>query len=333
MQSSFSLHGLAIQKHFTLVQDLETLKHNYTNLQSELSKLESKNKTLTQGHEILKQKYTEEKQVSNQLAKELDVLRDSNLKEVQEFTEQLQTLRQNYTEQCELLNKWEHVNKTMTHQIEDLKLIYFEEKRNNEQLTKELNTLKQLFSETVEKNAQVIKEQNETNVEQSQQLQILQRNCTEQSERLRKKEYIATIYQNQLNMLKMINKQIKNMDQCYAFLETYCTLKQKGTSRTDLETIKMERFSGYLDCKNGISADYYHRIQDSFLKHISLILKFRAAQVDLTIQGDYEEMEAQQQTTKYAPAETCHFICELEEKEDENKYFAYAWNLFKKFFT
>ena len=138
-------------------------------------------------------------------------------------------------------------------------------------------------------------------------------------------------------MIETISGQIENMDTCYTLLEKYCTLKDKGGSRTEAETGLMDRLAEKkFGCQDEIPADYHLKIKLSFENYTASMLELWKAQIDLLTKGNYTEMVAQQKNTENAPAETCNYICGLEQAETvksaTGSVFDIGWELFKKFF-
>jgi len=156
-----------------------------------------------------------------------------------------------------------------------------------------------------------------------------------QKQQLKKFEYRAKVYQKQVDLIKTITGQIRNMDLCYLQLEKYCTLKKKK-DRDPSETKEMLRLGKYLNCINEITTDYHVRIKKSFQNHTERMLGFRKAQVDLLTEGNFTEMEAQQKNAENTPAETCNYICDLDPEETvlvtTDSVFEIGWKLFKEFF-
>ena len=201
----------------------------------------------------------------------------------------------------------------------------------------ELETLKQNCSVEGEQNRQILKGKENEIAQITKEFQMLQQNYTEQSKLLDESNHVASIYQRQLDLIKTIGKAIKNMDLCYLQLEKYCSLKAKGNSCNDDELYQMKRLKIYLGCEEEMSADYHLKIKDSFQQYVKNVLVFRKAQVDLMTDGNFDRMAAEQKHTSSVPADTCHFICDLEETDfkssEDATVFEIGWKVFKAFFT
>ena len=163
--------------------------------------------------------------------------------------------------------------------------------------------------------------------------ETLQRNYTALKKLLHLLEYNAGVYQDHLNSINTIEKQIRDMELCYLYLENYCKLKARGSLRGEDENEEMNALANYLDCKKEIPADYHVKIRNSFQQLVKIMLDFQARLINLVITGDFKKMEAEQQHTTSALAETCHFICNLEEIQSAETVFEIGWLMFKKLFT
>ena len=186
-----------------------------------------------------------------------------------------------------------------------------------------------------------VKEKDKIIAQKTQDLETLQQRHAEQSKQLDESQYIAVIYQRQLELLQTVSKAIKNMDICKLILERYCKLieKENSTQLNDDEKDEKQRLKDDLDCNDDVtvSADYHLRIRESFQEHVKNVLQFRQAQVNLMIAGNFQKMETEQQNSKNALAETCRFICDLPESDlksdKEETVFETGWKIFHTFFT
>ncbi|XP_065884406.1 uncharacterized protein [Dysidea avara] len=206
------------------------------------------------------------------------------------------------------------------------------------QTTQELETLKQKHLEQGEKNKEIIKGKEDEIAQKIKELKTQQQSFAEQSKLIDESNRIASIYQKQLDLIKTIGKAIKNMDLCYLQLEKYCSLKANvRNSSDDDELDQMKRLKFYLSCEEELSEDYHLKIKDSFQQYIKNILNFRKAQVDLMTDGNFDMMAAEQSHSSSVPADTCHFICDLEETDikssEDTTVFEMGWNIFKAFFS
>ena len=206
------------------------------------------------------------------------------------------------------------------------------------QTTQELEKLKQKHLEQGEKNKEIIKGKEDEIAQKIKELKMQQQSYAEQSKLIDESNRIASIYQKQLDLIKTIGKAIKNMDICYLQLEKYCSLKANvGNSSDDDELHQMQRLKIYLGCEEELSEDYHLKIKDSFQQYIKNVLKFRKAQIDLMTDGNFDMMAAEQSHSSSVPADTCHFICDLEETDikssEDATVFEMGWKVFKAFFA
>ena len=158
-------------------------------------------------------------------------------------------------------------------------------------------------------------EMKQKNTDLTLELAALQRDYTEQSGLLHEHQNLSNIYENQLALIKIIGEQIQHMDICYSQLESYSTRRISTTWRSEGDNEMMSRLAGYMGCERKLTPSYYLRIKDSFYERISSCKDFKSAQIELTLNGDYEKMKAEQQRNKHLPAKTCQFLCHLEEKQ------------------
>jgi len=152
-------------------------------------------------------------------------------------------------------------------------------------------------------------------IDQKKRFEKLQARFDDQSEELNKSKYIAKIYKNHVELLNTVGKVIKSMYTCNLYLERYCKLIEKeNSSLNDDEKEEKKSLERTLGC-TGISAGYHLKIAKSFQDRFKNLLQFKEAQIDLMIAGDFDGMESEQEKSKKMPAETCRFICNLEEIE------------------